>query len=71
MLKLRDHLGKEHIRVEYQVKSKAAQVVKPKYQVIDEPPPPSQHNRQIDDSELDGMLRSDDSFEYSEDMRYS
>ena len=71
MLKLRDHLGKEHIRVEYQVKSKAAQVVKPKYQVIDEPPPPSQQNHQIDDSELDGMLRSDDAFEYREDMRYS
>ena len=71
MLKLRDHLGKEHIRVEYQVKSKAAQVVKPKYQVIDEPPPPSQQNRQIDASELDGMLRSDEAFEYSEDMRYS
>lgn len=71
MLKLRDHLGKEHIRVEYQVKSKAAQVVKPKYQVIDEPPLSPNQSRQINEDELDGMLRSDETFEYSEDLRYS
>ncbi|KAA8735642.1 DNA polymerase III subunit alpha [Acinetobacter qingfengensis] len=62
MLKLRDSFGKEHIHVEYKVKSKAVKVIEHQYM-----PTPPQIEPTAQDFDPDGMLRDDTTHYHSED----
>lgn len=71
MIKLRDQFGKEHIDVEYKVKSKAARVVEKSYNLNPPPAPNStaaSPNHTHTDFDPDGMLRDDSNPYYGDDL---
>lgn len=69
MLKLRDTFGKDKVRVDYKVKSKAAKAVKPVYHTIEIPP--VQSSPSLEDIDLDSMIRDESIFYNDEHSPYS
>ncbi len=68
MMKLRDTLGKEHLYVEYKVKSKAAKIVESSYRLQQSPPPPEPDHMDIDP---EGMIKETPDYYVDDLAQYS